>query len=122
MLDGETAYHARDYEQAFTHLRAAVAAEDALRYSEPSPWMMPTRHALGALLLAQGKVEEAEACYRHDLKRHQGNGWSLKGLAECLERRGAKDEAAKVAAEFDKAWRSATVPIEASCFCRQPGK
>jgi tetratricopeptide (TPR) repeat protein len=122
MLAGETAYHARDYEQAFEHLRAAVAAEDALRYSEPSPWMMPTRHALGALLLAQGKVEEAERCYRHDLKRHPGNGWSLKGLVECLERRGASDEAAGVAAEFDKAWREATVPIEASCFCRHSDK
>jgi hypothetical protein len=29
--------------------------------------MQPTRHALGALLLEQGRVAEAEAIYRSDL-------------------------------------------------------
>ena len=119
MLAGETAYHAGQHEAAFEHLRAAVAAEDALHYSEPSPWMMPTRHALGALLLEQGRVAEAEPYYVQDLKKHPGNGWSLLGLAECLERRGATAEAAAVSARFDKAWAGATVAIEASCFCRQ---
>jgi hypothetical protein len=29
--------------------------------------MQPTRHALGALLLEQGRLEQAEAVYRADL-------------------------------------------------------
>ena len=119
MLAGETAFHSGQYEGAFAHLRAAVAAEDALRYSEPSPWMMPTRHALGALLLEQGKVAEAEKYYLEDLKTHPGNGWSLHGLAECLDRRNATAEATVVRKKFDKAWANATVKISASCFCRK---
>jgi tetratricopeptide (TPR) repeat protein len=119
MLAGETAFHSGDFEAAFTHLHAAVAAEDALHYSEPSPWLMPTRHALGALLLQRGKVAEAETHYRHDLRRHPGNGWSLHGLAECLERRSATAEAAIVRKRFDRVWSNATVKISASCFCRR---
>ena len=118
MLAGEIAFKAGDSEAAFVALRAAVAAESALRYTEPNPWMMPTRHALGALLLQEGKVAEAESCYRDDLKRYPGNGWSLHGLAECLERRGATAEAAQAKAEFEASWSSATVAIHASCFCR----
>lgn len=118
MLAGESAFHAGDHNKAWEHLNAAVAAEDALHYSEPSPWMMPTRHALGALLLQQGRVASAEAAYRHDLRRHPGNGWSLHGLAECLSRRGATAEAADVRKKFDATWAGATVKINASCFCR----
>ncbi|MHC4896404.1 MAG: tetratricopeptide repeat protein [Planctomycetota bacterium] len=118
MLAGETAFKAGQHDLAFKHLRAAVVAEDALRYSEPSPWMMPTRHALGALLLEQGQVAEAEMCYRQDLTHYPENGWSLNGLAECLERRNAVAEAAAVRKRFGTAWADATVSIKASCFCR----
>jgi tetratricopeptide (TPR) repeat protein len=118
MLAGETEFKAGNYETAFKHLRAAVAAEDALRYTEPSPWMMPTRHALGALLLQQGKYAEAEKVYREDLAWYPENGWSLHGLAECLELAGKEDEAAKVRERFNKAWKNATVEIQGSCFCR----
>ncbi len=118
MLAGETAFKEGNHELAFKHLTAAVAAEDALLYTEPSPWMMPTRHALGALSLQQGKIEEAEKCYRDDLKMRPGNGWALHGLAECLDRSGQKEEAAKVREQFNEAWTNATVEINASCFCR----
>ncbi len=118
MLAGESAFHAGDFEKAFAHLRAAVVAEDALHYSEPSPWMMPTRHALGALLLQHGKSQEAEKYYREDLRKHPGNGWSLHGLAECLDQRNATADAAEVRKKFDAAWSQATVEISSSCFCR----
>lgn len=119
MLAGETLYWAGQTERAFDELRAAVAAEDALGYSEPSPWMMPTRHALGALLLKEGHVEEAEQAYREDLSKHRENGWALKGLAECLEQRGETSRAESVRNRFDVAWGHATVSIEASCKCAE---
>jgi len=118
MLAGEIAYKAGDVDGAFRHLRQAVANEDALRYSEPSPWLMPTRHALGALLLDQGRYDEAEAVYRADLRRHAGNVWALTGLVECLEHRGAADEAKTARAQLDKARANATVDVRASCYCR----
>jgi len=121
MLAGEIAYKAGDPDLAFEHLRRAVAAEDALRYSEPSPWLMPTRHSLGALLLDQDKVAEAEVLYREDLRKHAGNVWSLHGLSECLEKRGEAAEAQAVHAQFQRAAADATVDVRASCYCRGSG-
>ena len=59
MLYGEILYREMQYTEAFEHLRKAVALEMELPYDEPAGWMVPTRHALGALLL-----EEAQRRYR----------------------------------------------------------
>jgi hypothetical protein len=60
MLTGEIAYRRGEHDAAFAHLRAAIALEDDLPYDEPWGWMQPVRHALGALLLEQGRAAEAE--------------------------------------------------------------
>ena len=67
MLDGELEYRRGHFDAAFEHLRRAIALDDALPYDEPWGWMQPTRHAYGALLLEQGRVEEAETVYAEDL-------------------------------------------------------
>ena len=67
MLTGELEYRRGDFDIAFAHLRRSVELDDTLPYDEPWGWMQPTRHALGALLLEQGRVTEAEAVYRSDL-------------------------------------------------------
>ena len=103
-----------------------VALEDDLPYDEPWGWMQPIRHALGALLLEQGRVAEAEAVYREDLglggtlprARHPDNLWSLRGLLDCLDRRGETVEAALIKQRLDLAMARAEVPVKASCFCR----
>ena len=118
MMTGEIEYKAGNLELGLDHLRKAVAAEDELEYSEPSPWLVPTRHSLGALLLEQGYVEEAEKLYRHDLKLHAGNIWSLHGLTECLERLGKLDEAKLMRAQLESAREQASVDVNASCYCR----
>ncbi len=128
MLLGELAYHKGDHEVAFEHLRRAVELDDTLPYDEPWGWMQPARHALGALLLDQGRYQDAEAVYRADLGldttlsracQHPGNVWSLHGLHECLTQRGETVEAAQVKLQLDKAVARAEVPIRASCFCRR---
>ncbi|SDD51762.1 tetratricopeptide repeat protein [Ruegeria marina] len=128
MMLGELAYHKGAHEAAFDHLRKSVEIDDSLPYDEPWGWMQPTRHALGALLLEQGQLDEAEAVYRADLGldstlsracQHPGNVWSLHGLHECLVRRGEKIEAAHIKLQLDKAIARAEVTIEASCYCRQ---
>ena len=128
MMLGELAYHKGEHEAAFEHLRQSVEIDDDLPYDEPWAWMQPTRHALGALLLEQGQMEEAEAVYRADLGldatlsracQHPGNVWSLHGLHECLTRRGETVEAAHIKLQLDKAVARAEVPIKASCYCRQ---
>ncbi len=128
MLQGELAYHAGDAEGGLAHLRRAVELDDTLPYDEPWGWMQPTRHALGALLLDQGRVEEAEAVYRADLGlddslsracQHPQNVWSLHGLHECLIRRGETVEARHIKLQLDRAVARAEVPIRASCYCRR---
>lgn len=128
MLDGELAYRKGDYDEAFRSLRLAVDRDDNLAYTEPWAWMHPPRHALGALLLEQGRVEEAAAVYRADLgldgslsrpMQHQGNVWSLHGYVECLERLREGDEAARYRPRLERARARADVGIRASCCCRQ---
>ncbi len=127
MLEGELSYRKGDFEAAFAHLRRSVSLDDNLPYDEPWGWMQPTRHALGALLLEQNRVEEAEAVYRADLGfdgtlaracQHPGNVWSLHGLHECLERLQRKQEAELLKPALDIALARADVRIEYSCYCR----
>ena len=127
MLNGELEYRKGNFDQAFAHLRQSVALDDNLPYDEPWAWMQPARHALGALLLEQGRVEEAEAVYRADLGldhtlsracQHPDNVWSLHGLHECLRRLHKTNEANIIKLRLDLAMARADVPIQASCYCR----
>ncbi len=126
MLAGEIAYHKGNYDTAFTHLRQAVINEDALPYDEPWGWMMPSRHALGALLLEQGHTEEAAVAYEADLglndtcirsNRHPNNVWALLGLHKCYEQLGKKTEATMIKPALDFALARADKEIYSSCFC-----
>jgi len=119
MAEGELEYRRGNHDRAFELLRDAVTKDVALHYDEPWGWMMPASHALGALLLDQGKGAEAEAVYRADLKRYPLNGWALNGLAESLRQQGKDAEAASVDAQFAKAWTRADVTIKSSCYCRK---
>ena len=126
MLDGEFEYRKGNHDIAFARLRDAVALDDALPYDEPWGWIQPTRHALGALLLEQGRAEEAEAVYLEDLglggtlsraMMHPDNVWSLRGLYECLSRRGAAADARMIKQRLDLAEARADGPVRASCYC-----
>ncbi|KAJ6120895.1 Tetratricopeptide-like helical [Penicillium sp. IBT 18751x] len=127
MLDGEIAYRSGNYDYAFSRLRDAVDRDDNLPYDEPWGWMQPARHALGALLLEQGRVEEAMGIYAADLGideslpralRHINNVWALHGYHECLLRVGRAAEARILAPQLRLALAMADVPIRSSCFCR----
>lgn len=127
MLAGELAYRQEEYPVAFNHLREAVRRDETLNYSEPWAWTHPPRHALGALLLEQGHVDEAAAVYQADLglddtlqrcSQHPDNVWSLHGYVECLQRQEKSAEATMMQARLDKAVARADVEINASCACR----
>lgn len=127
MLDGELEYHKGNHAEAYEHLRESVRRDDALSYTEPWAWMHPPRHALAALLLAQGHATEAEQVYRDDLglggriqrcTQHPDNVWALHGLVECLERRGETTELRGLRRKLEAAMQLADVPITSSCMCR----
>ena len=127
MMRGEIEYRKMNFAVAFAHLRKSMELDDNLPYDEPWGWMQPTRHALGALLLEQNQVEEAEAVYRADLGldhtlaracQHPDNVWSLHGFHECLTRLGKHSEAIIIKQRLDVATARADVPVISSCFCR----
>jgi tetratricopeptide (TPR) repeat protein len=117
MAAGELAFREGQADKAFALLRDAVAMEESLNYDEPPGWMQPVRHALGALLLANGNAAEAEAVYRADLERHPNNAWSLLGLVQSLEQQRKLDEAAALGPQVKNAWARADVVPKASCYC-----
>ncbi|KAF2682068.1 hypothetical protein K458DRAFT_342362 [Lentithecium fluviatile CBS 122367] len=127
MLDGELEYRKGNYDVAFEHLRTAIARDDALTYAEPWAWMMPTRHAYGALLMEQGRVEEATQAYAADLglddtlpraRQHPSNLWALHGYHECLIKLRRTAEAKIVQQQLRLAQAVADVDVKASCYCR----
>ena len=118
VLAGEIAYRAGELERAFALLREAVALDQRLNYDEPWGWMEPAEHALGALLVDQGRFAEALPVYESNLARYPENGWALFGLAECLEGLGRQEDAAGARKRFERAWARADTEIPGSCFCR----
>jgi tetratricopeptide (TPR) repeat protein len=99
-------------DRAVPLLAQAVEIEDGLEYDEPHLWLAPTRHALGAALLAAQRYADAERAYREDLEHYPENGWSLAGLAAALRGQGRKLEAAAVRARFERAWRAADFRLD----------
>jgi len=101
---------------AVSKLEEATAIEDDLTYDEPHLWLAPTRHALGAALLAAGRPADAAKVYEQDLHHYPDNGWSLAGLAEARRRQGDAAGARAVETRFRVAWRRADFALTRSRF------
>ncbi|BAY13806.1 tetratricopeptide repeat protein [Calothrix sp. NIES-2098] len=106
LLDGKIAKAKQDYDSAIKLLETAVAKEDALNYMEPPDWYIPTREALGGVLLAKGDYAAAEKVFRADLQKYPLNGRSLFGLQASLQALGKDNDAKLVQAQFVKAWKN----------------
>jgi tetratricopeptide (TPR) repeat protein len=117
MIWGELLFREGKRDEAFVILREGIAAEDALVYDEPPAWMLPVRHALGALMMADGRYAEAEAVYREDLRRNRDNGWSLTGLQLALQTQKREQEANELSARLASAFHTADTRPTSSCYC-----
>jgi tetratricopeptide (TPR) repeat protein len=115
-LEGTIALKQGKTDEGIAALREAVRTEDQTRYDEPSDWLYPMRHTLGAALLKAGRAYEAELVYGADLDRNKENGWALYGLAGSLRKQGKKADADAVQKRFAKAWAGADVKITASSY------
>lgn len=116
VLAGEIAAARGQVDEAVTALSEAVAAEDALAYGEPPDWPLPARHALGAVLLAAGRAEEAERVYTEDLRKNPENGWALLGLEQSLRMQGRSARADAVHDRLRSAFARADVTPPASRY------
>ncbi len=84
---------------------------------EPPDWILPVRHALGAVLVRAGRYDDAEQVYRDDLEKWPENAWSLLGLEQCARGRGQTAEAATLKKRGDKAWARSPISTQTSCLC-----
>ena len=105
LLAGAIARSRHDEEVAIDSFTLAVAAEDALNYSEPPAWYPPVRPALGKLLLARNQLDEAEQVFRADLEKNPRDGRALAGLRDCLNAQNRKYEAEQIDQQFRAAWK-----------------
>lgn len=117
VLEGEIEFKAGKQKNGLELLAQAVEFEERLKYAEPVPWMMPARHAYGALLIVDGQYKKAESVYLQDLEVFPANGWALLGLRDALRGQQRYGESKQVDQAFRQAWKSADVMPPASCYC-----
>lgn len=120
MMRGELLFREGAHDEAFALLREAVELEDRLTYDEPPGWLQPTRHALGALLMAAGRFAEAEAAYEADLAKNPKNGWGLLGLEKSRRMQRETEGLDDLVRQRKNAWSRADVTPTSSCYC-EPG-
>ena len=109
-----------DFTAAFEELRRGVDLSLNLAYNEPWGQMQPVRHILGALLLEQGHIEEAEQVYRDDIALWKDNMWGLLGLKLCLEAKGdTTGELEEVTKLFNERSSRADIIPTRTCYCAQ---
>ncbi|MBC22572.1 MAG: hypothetical protein CMJ32_04465 [Phycisphaerae bacterium] len=120
VLEGEIEFKAGNRKKGLQLLKQAMEMEETLVYAEPAPWMMPARHAYGALLIVDEQYGAAEQVYVRDLEVFPANGWALLGLRDALRGQERFEEAAQADQAFRQAWRSADVMPPASCYCGNP--
>jgi len=107
LLAGMIARSRHDDKMAIDSLTHAVAAEDALNYSEPPPWYPPVRPMLGCVLLEAKQLPEAEKVFRADLEKNARDGRALSGLRDCLKAQDRQYEADQIDRQFRAAWKVA---------------
>lgn len=116
LLDGFIELKQQHFQTAIQHYTKAVAIEKAMIYNEPRDWLLNPNHYLGMAYLKAGQYNDAEKAFRTDLKINAANVWSLHGLAQALQKRGAVSEAARVKKELAKAATQSDVKFEALYF------
>jgi tetratricopeptide (TPR) repeat protein len=114
ILEGEMQRTAGDLTAAIASFERAARTQEALGYDEPEPLPFSAFHWLGAALIEAKRYDDAEAAYRAELKDHPKNGWSLLGLQQALDGKGAST--ADVKKEFDASWARSDTWIRASRF------
>lgn len=117
MMQGELLFREGRKQEAYAILREGIRHEEALVYDEPPAWMLPVRHALGALLMSDGRYAEAEQLYREDLETNRDNGWALTGLRNALLEQGKLEEAKPIEDRRKIAFSACDVTITSSCYC-----
>ena len=91
------------YGAAEHHLHEAITLEDTIPYMEPPYWYYTVRQTMGAVLLMQGRADEAIDVFESALAAAPRNGWALWGLWQA-QASISDPAAAETEAAFRAAW------------------
>ena len=109
ILEGVIAEKENKQEEAILFFTQAAVNEDALVYTEPRDWLLPSRHYLGNALLNQGKAAKAATVFKEELRDNPNNHWSLYGLYKALEKQKKNSEAARIKKQYNKAFEGSDI-------------
>jgi tetratricopeptide (TPR) repeat protein len=110
VIEARAAQAGGDHAAAAAKFAQAAEIQDRLPYMEPPFWYYPVHQSLGAALLAQGKIAEAEVAFRTALQRAPNNGWAAAGLLRAAEARGDAQAADEARALMKKNWFGEEMP------------
>ena len=82
LLEGTILEKTGDMKKAIAAYREAKDFEDALIYTEPRDWLIPTRHYLANALIKVKEYAEADKLLKQDLKQNPANYYALQGLLD----------------------------------------
>ena len=103
LLEGTIEWQNNRLDAAVAAYEQAVQREDGFMYQEPRDWLLPTRHYLGAALLARQRFAEAEQVYQKELVINPRNVWSLYGLLQSQRDLGKEKESARTGTQLEHA-------------------
>lgn len=116
LLEGTIAWQNKQMDVAIAAYQEAVRREDGFMYQEPRDWLLPTRHFLGAALLARQNFAEAAAVYQTELVINPKNVWSLYGLHASQVGLGKQTEAGETKKQLLQATEGADIKLRSSAL------
>lgn len=104
VVTGQLARAKGDRATAVAALDEAIRIQAGLSYMEPPYWYYPVRQTLAAVLLEDGKADEAVREFQASLVEAPNNAYALFGLMTAQDAAGDAAGAKITRALFEKAW------------------
>ncbi len=102
LLQGTIKLKSGNLSAAIASFKEAVQAEDALIYTEPRDWLIPTRHYLANALIKSADYKEAKKVLLEDLKINPHNFYALWAMEEIA----IKEHDFKSQAKYHSLWKA----------------
>lgn len=110
VIEARMAQQAGDHAASATLFARAAEIQDRLPYMEPPFWDYPIHQSLGAALIAQDRLAEAEAAFRRALKASPNNGWAAAGLLAVAQKRGDGQGIEEASRMLKRSWFGGAAP------------
>ncbi|MFL5336200.1 MAG: hypothetical protein ACJ8H8_24265 [Geminicoccaceae bacterium] len=110
LVAGQLARAKGDRAAAEAALREAAALQANLSYMEPPYWYYPVRQTLAAVLLEDGRADDAVREFQASLMEAPNNAYALFGLMSAQKDSGDLAGAKVTQALFEKAWAGGQTP------------